>query len=119
MWLEQIQQLPGKGKMGMGTEFLSKIWLQGKFLNFLKILFHLTPFKKTELKIFKQDPKAIFHSVSVELIRWQSQEPVIITMSVGEKHSRRFRVDTVLEKRGESELRMVPVPQPGLKREKE
>lgn len=44
---------------------------------------------------------------------------MIITMSVGEKHSRRFRVDTVLEKRGESELRMVPVPQPGLKREKE
>ena len=32
MWLEQIRQLPGKGKAGMGTEFLNKIWLQGKFL---------------------------------------------------------------------------------------
>ena len=75
------------------------------------------PFKKTELKIFKRNPKASFHSVSVEPISWQSQEPVFTTLSVGEKLSRTFRVDTVLEKRGESELRMVPVPQPGLKRE--
>lgn len=44
---------------------------------------------------------------------------MFITTSVGEKHSKRFRVDTVLEKRGESELGMVPAPHSGLKREKE
>lgn len=108
-----------RGKQGWELHFWIRFGFRESFYDFKKILFHLMPFKKTELKIFKRNPKASFHSVSVEPISWQSQEPVFITMSVGEKLSRTFRVDIVLEKRGESELRMVPVPQPGLKREKE
>ena len=85
-------------------------------------------FKKTELKIFKHTMghDSLEESQS-QLPQWVCQAHQLAVpgtcvhyyFSVGEKHSRRFRVDTVLEKRGESELGVVPAPHSGLKREKE